>query len=329
MIERGRVGAMQDRRGSQRRRPVEHDRHLLHARREDRSGRCREFASAEAAKDLQRVFQMRAMQGEPLIDQRRLAGDHGGVGAGTCTGPLGPAAAVERGKDRGGGCRAANADVADRKQIDAAGQRLHAERHRGGAAALVECRTLAEIGRRHVQRQIIDLQPEIVGDADLVDRGATGSGKLDQPLRRFDRARRNIVARDAVIAGEDGDDGTHDLWRAAGRSGEPRGDLLQPAERACRLVHSREGLAHPRRRVVVQRRQMGKQRAKIVEGQSAGHGVPFTGGERPKRHNRVAKPAQCGAAAKACNPPTAASCDDRLWILEQRQSNRPASSSAR
>ena len=64
VIERGRIGAMQDRRRSHRRKPVEHDRHLLHARREDRAGDRREFASAEAAQDLQRVFQMRGMQRE-------------------------------------------------------------------------------------------------------------------------------------------------------------------------------------------------------------------------------------------------------------------------
>ena len=140
MIERGRVGAMQDRRRSQRREPVEHDRHLLHARREDRAGDGRKFAAAEAAKDFQRIFQMRGMQGEPLVDDRRLAGDHGRVGAGAWTGPIGAAAAVERGKDRGGGGRAADADVADRQQIDAAGHRLHAERHGRRAAALVERR---------------------------------------------------------------------------------------------------------------------------------------------------------------------------------------------
>ena len=217
------------------------------------------------------------MQGQPLVDDVGLAGNHGRVGAGACADPIGAAAAEKRGKDRRGRGRAADADVADRQQVDAAGHRLHAERHGGGAAALVERRLFGEVGGRQMQRQIVDLQAEIVGDADLVDRRAAGSGKLDQPLRRLDRPRRNAVAGNAVIAGKDRDDRAQHLRLAAGRGGEPRRDLLQPAERVSGLVHAGEGFAHLRCRAVVERRQMRQQRAKIVEGQSARHGVPSTG----------------------------------------------------
>ena len=174
MIEGGGIGALQDRGRRRRREPVEHHRHLLHARGENRAGDRREFAAAEAAQDFQRILEMRGMQLEPAVDGAGLARHHRRVGAGTGPDPVGAAAAEQRREDRRGGGRGADADVADGEQVDAAGDRLHAERHGRGTGALVEGGSLGEIAGRQMQREIVDLEAEIMGDADLVDRRAAG-----------------------------------------------------------------------------------------------------------------------------------------------------------
>ena len=54
--------------------------------------------------------EMRGMQRQPAVDDLCLAGDHRRIGAGARSGPVGAAAAKQRGEDRRGRGRAADAD---------------------------------------------------------------------------------------------------------------------------------------------------------------------------------------------------------------------------
>ncbi len=52
-----------------------------------------------------------------------------------------------------------------------------------------------DVGGRQMEREVEDLQPEIVRQADLVDRRAAGRAKLDRPRGRLDRTRRDVLRR--------------------------------------------------------------------------------------------------------------------------------------
>ena len=81
--------------------------------------------------------------------------------------------AIDRRRDRG----VADAHFAQAQQVDAAGDRLHAEGHRRRAAALVHRRLLGDVAGRLLEREFVDLQRDVEGLADLVDGRAAG-GKL-------------------------------------------------------------------------------------------------------------------------------------------------------
>ncbi len=120
------------------------------------------------------------MEGKCCVDHFGLARLHRRIGARSGSDPIDTPAPEQRRTQRGRNGGIADAKIAKAKQISAAGDGLHAEGHGGGAAALVKRRVLGDVGRRNMQCQIEDLQAEIVGDADLVDRSTTGGAKLDR-----------------------------------------------------------------------------------------------------------------------------------------------------
>jgi hypothetical protein len=84
-------------------------------------------------------------------------------------------AAIERRIDRRRRGGVADAHLAEAEQVGAADERFHAEGHGGDAGALVERVGLREVASRQVEREVEDLEAEIIGRADLVDRGAAGA----------------------------------------------------------------------------------------------------------------------------------------------------------
>ena len=174
---------------------VEDDRHLLGARGDDRAGYRREFAPADAAQDLERIAAMAAVQRDRRIDRLGLAAHHRRIRARARPDPVGAAAAVEHAKHGRGDGRIADAEIAEAEEIGAACDRLHAVGHGGGAAAFVERGLARDVAGRQMQREVEDLQPEIVGEADLVDRGAARRAKLDRRAQSPRPAAAKCLAR--------------------------------------------------------------------------------------------------------------------------------------
>ena len=278
MVERGRDwrrAARQPRRS--RAKPSSTHRHLLHPRGEDRAGDGREFAAADPAQHFQRILQMAR---------------HASASAASTTSALRassprrrPSRArpsrrrcrrTERAEDRRRNGGIADAEIAEAQQIGAAGNRLHAEGHGGGAAALVERGVLGDVGGRQMQRQVEDLQAEIVGDADLVDRRTAGRAKLDRPLRsprpgaarcragpRRDCRQRSPPAAGCTAGGARPVQAASQAAMSSMRPSEPFG-----------LSALANSVAHRAAAASSSRRQVRQQVAKIVEGQARWSWVP-------------------------------------------------------
>ena len=138
-------------------------------------------------------------------------------------------AAEETVADGGGDGRVADAHLADAQQVGAAGNRFHAESHGGGTGALIQRRFLGDVAGRHLQRQVEDLEAEIVGDADLIDGGAAGGEIGDHLGRHLRRERRHALPGHAMIAGEDRDQRAGHGRSSAGPGSQPFGNFLEPA----------------------------------------------------------------------------------------------------
>ena len=175
-------------------------------------------------------------------------------------------AAVERVIDRRRRRGVADAHLAERQQVRLGGQRLHAVGHRSGAGPLVHRRLLRDVAGRLLQRELVDLQRNIEGLADLVDRRAAGGEIRHHRLRHRRRERRDPLRHDAVIAGEDCDQQLIDM-RPGGAlpAGQEGRNLLEPPERAGRLGQLPLTLPRGRDGSLVRRRHFLEQRADIVE----------------------------------------------------------------
>jgi hypothetical protein len=232
------------------------------------AGHGGDLAAAEAAEHLQRIGQVAAMERESLGDRVALAGEPVVIDAGAGADPVGRIAAEQGGEDGGGDGGVADAHLADGEKVDAAGGRFHAEGHGGGAIALAHRGVLGEVGGRLLERQVVDLEAEVVGEAKLVDGGAAAAEVLDH--LRGDRRRigRDALRRDAMVAGEDRDQRAVDRGRApALPGGEPFGDLLEAAEGARRLGEHRVAGANLRHRIGIRAGHGAEERADVVEGQ--------------------------------------------------------------
>ena len=164
MVERARSQRVEDRRGGARHIAVDDHRHAVHPRREDRPGHRGDLAAAEAAKHFERIVEMAGVEGHRGIDGGLLPRDSLAVEAGARPDPIGRGAAEERVEDRRGDRRVADPHLADAEEVDAAGDRLHAEGHGRGAGGFVERRLARDVAGRMLEREVVDLQPEIVGE---------------------------------------------------------------------------------------------------------------------------------------------------------------------
>ena len=128
---------------------------------------------------------------------------------------------------------------------------------------------LREIPGREIEGEIEDLEAEIEGGADLVDRRAAGREILQHlPCHRLGK-RRDALRHDAMIAGEDADQRPVDGGPAlALPGGEPFGDLLHAAEAAGRLGQFLVAGAHHVGRRHVGTGHRGDELADVVEGES-------------------------------------------------------------
>ncbi|ENN89287.1 hypothetical protein RHSP_29741 [Rhizobium freirei PRF 81] len=268
MIERRRIGSLEN--GGRSRRDITIDDHgdAFHARGKDSAGHGGDLAPAETAQDFKRIGEVIAMQCDRLLDGGNLALQHLALGAGSRSDPVLCLTAIKRVMDGGGDRGVADAHFADAEQIRAAGDRLHAEGHGRSAVTLAERRLFGDVGSRKIERQIEDLETEVVGDADLVDRSSAGSEILHHLLRDGQRERRNSLLGDAVIAGEDRNQRPGHGRRAAGPGGKPEGDLFETAERAGRFGELRVALARRHERAGVWAWKVAQQRAEIVEWQA-------------------------------------------------------------
>ena len=163
------------------------------------------------------------------------------------------------------GDRPAIAHSRKAKQIDVAGDRLHAERHGSRTAALVQRRFARDVADRQVQGEIEHLEPEIGGDAGLTDDRSAGSDELDSV--GGGRRRR----RHAMRAGEDRHQRPCDQRREPPAPGRKPGRHVRKfPERSLPGGRPGEHASRPRRRIFVRRRKRGEQIAYIVEGKRAG-----------------------------------------------------------
>ena len=105
------------------------------------------------------------------------------VDAGAAADPILRLAAVERVIDRRRDRRVADAHFAEHEQVGLGGERLHAEGHRRRAGLLVERRLLGDVAGRLLEREFVDLEREVEGLADLVDRRAAGGEIRHHRLR--------------------------------------------------------------------------------------------------------------------------------------------------
>jgi hypothetical protein len=89
-----------------------------------------------------------------------------------------------------------------------------------------------DIGGRHFERQVEDLQAEIIGDADLVDRSTAGREVFHHLSRHRGRKRRDALLDHTVIARKDRHQRPRHRGDAAGPGGQPECDFLKPPKRA-------------------------------------------------------------------------------------------------
>src|SRR5690606_29131308 len=72
---------------------------------------------------------------------------------------------IERRRDGG----VADAHLAEAEEVEAAGRRFHAEGDRGGAFGFAHRRRLCDVAARLVDAEVVDLEAEVEGEAELVD----------------------------------------------------------------------------------------------------------------------------------------------------------------
>ncbi len=208
-----------------------------------------------------------------LMERNRLA--HGGKlalkqftrRAGAGSNPVFRRSAEKRQRDGRRNRGIADAHFADAQEVGSTGNRFHAEGHGRSAGALIHGWLFRYVARRMFQRQIENFQPEIVGDADLVDRRAPGCKIFDHLCRHARRKRRDVLGRDAMIAGKHRNQRAIDLRRAlSGPCGKPCRDLFHAPQRTCGLRQRSLTLANGPFRPQIRPRQIADQFPEIVKG---------------------------------------------------------------
>ena len=222
------------------------------------------------------------MQCDGALHSIDLALQAGVVDARAASHPVGGRPAVERVIDRGGDGRVANAHLAQAQKVGAAGNGFHAEGEGRSTTRLVEGCGLGDVLGGNVERQLKNLQAEVVGGADLVDGRPARSKCLEHGPGHCLRIGRDALRHDAVVRREDRDErALHDGQGAALPGGEMGDDLLEPSQCAgrfdeLRVAGMRVGGAFGRGR-----RHLREESADVVEGQTGcGHGHIHWAGTR-------------------------------------------------
>ena len=145
-------------------------------------------------------------------------------------------AAIEGGVDRRRDGGVADSHLTDGKDIRPAGDRLHAECHGGNAGPLVHGCVVHDVGGGDVESEIEGLEAEVVGGADLVDRGAAGREILEHLSVDLWGVSRDAARRDPVACGKDADERAVDRRdRLALPRGKPFDQPFEPAQAPGRL----------------------------------------------------------------------------------------------
>ncbi len=159
-----------------------------------------------------------------------------------------------------------------------------------------------DVGGRHVEGEIEDLEAEVEARADLVDRGAAGREVLEHLPVDLGRIGRDAARRDAVACGEDRDERSFDRRRRlALPGGEPFDEPFEPAEAAGGLRQVALALAHRRGRGLVRAGHHGYQSAHVVERRAAApRGSSGLLERRGERQGRGASIGGTRAGVKRC-----------------------------
>lgn len=201
-----------------------------------RTGHRGKLAPAEPSQNLQGIFKMRAVQSERLVDGFRLALKPRRINAGARTDPVISPALIKGGANRSRDGGIAYSHFTDAQKIGAAGNRFHAEGHGLYALGLLQGGMFGDVARRHFEGQFKYLQAEAKSLAELVDGGSAGAKVGDHLRRHFLGISGDTMADDAVVSGEDDNDGPVD---GGGMAPLPGGDkfseFFETAERAQRL----------------------------------------------------------------------------------------------
>ncbi len=217
---------------------VEDDRHLLGACRDDSAGNRGELAPADAAQALR--------SGSPrwaLYSARRLA-------ASTTPRPCGRSSPHQRPSlsPDPGSCAVAAVEARRRwrpppsncRRRDRRGTEDRCRRRPPPCrrplwrrSCLVERRFPGDVAGRQVERQVEDLQSEIVRKANQVDRGTPAAQSSTERRRRLDRMRRDALPGHAVDCRRRSRpcSGRSQAGRSPDQFGEPGGEILRAVPR--------------------------------------------------------------------------------------------------
>lgn len=276
VIERRRIGSLEHGGGGCCNITVDQHRNFLHARGKDCPRHRRQFTATEAAQDFQRIVQVVAVEGNSRFHGLDLACQKLALRTGAGANPFFRRAAVESEIDCGGNRGVADTHFTDAEQIRATGNGFHAEGHGGRAIALGKGRFAGNVTGRIIEREVKDLEAEIIRDADLVDRGTAGGEIRHHLLGNVRRIRCHALTGNAMISGKDRNQRPGDGGRAACPGGKPEGDFFQPTKRARRLCQLRVAVPRGCKRNRVRARQILDQRAKIIKRQTGeAHGSGF------------------------------------------------------
>ena len=288
VIERARIGCVENGSRGRGHIPVDQNRNALGAGRQNGTGHGSDLTTTEAAQDFQRIAQMRLVKRHRFFHGSDLALQHFALGTCARSDPVLRLAAIERVEDRGCNRRVADAHLADAEQVGPAGNGFHAERHRGRTASFIEGGFHRDVAGRDVEREIEYLKAQIIGYADLVDRSTTGRKIVDHLLGDGGRERRDTLLGHAVVSGKNCDQRTVHSGRTTGPCGEPEGDFLKASERAGGLRQLRIALAGRDELRRIGFRQVVEEFPKVVEWQAAGaHVWSFSSGPHDARLRRV------------------------------------------
>lgn len=104
-----------------------------------------------------------------------------------------------------------------------------------------------DVSGREIKREVKDLQSQIMGEADLIDRGAAGGTEFDHARGCRDVMARDAMPRDAVIAGKERHQRAPHSRGAACPARQPRCRFLDAAERSRHPARAGKLIMHTRR----------------------------------------------------------------------------------